>query len=412
MRKALFGRCALGAAISLTGSVCLGAAGGSAASASSSPITIGFISDITGVAASTFQDSPGGAQARIALQNAQGGVDGHKIKLVVEDDQSSPSTNQTVSEDLVQNKGAFGVIDYSAFTFGGYKYLQQQGIPVTGGGFDGPEWNAQPNVNMFDTAPPLDGLIDGSYYAADPTKIYKSLGIHKVAGLAYGISQSSQQSIKSIFSVLPSSKCYENLSVPFGGVDFTADVLQVKQAGCDTVIGSFVDASDIALSQAVKNAGIKAKQIYFTGYDQNVLGSPNARAAADGDYFTAAINFTTPNTATQDMLKALKKYDPSYKGGIPDYGLYGAYLSADLMIKGLELAGKNPTRSAFITNLRKVKSYNAGGILPGTTLFTGFGTAGIVPKTLCGYYMQLKGTQFHVVTGKAICGKAVPVAPS
>ena len=413
MRKALFGRLALAATVSVIASACLGVSGASPASASSKPIIIGFISDITGVAASTFQDSPGGAQARIALQNAKGGVNGHKLKLVVEDDQSSPSTNQTVSQDLVQNKGAFGVINYSAFTFGGYKYLQQQGVPVTGGGFDGPEWNAQPNVNMFDTSPPLDGLINGNYYAGDPTNIYKQLGIHKIAGLAYGISQSSQQSIKSIFSVLPASaKCYENLSVPFGGVDFTADVLQIKQAGCDTVIGSFVDASDIALSQAVKNSGIKAKQIYFTGYDQNILSSPNARAASDGDYFTAAINFTTPNAATKGMLNALKKYDPSYKGGIPDYGLYGSYLSADLMIKGLQVAGKNPTRASFISNLRKVKSYDAGGILPGITSFVGFGTAKIVPKSLCGYYMQLKGAQFHVVTGKPICSKTVPVAPS
>ena len=218
MRKALLGRCALGGALVLSGSVSLGAVAAAPASAAPSPITIGFVSDITGVAASTFQDSPGGAQARIALQNSRGGVDGHKLKLVVEGDQSSPTTNLTVSEDLVQNKGAFGVIDYSAFTFGGYKYLQQQGVPVTGGGFDGPEWNAQPNVNMFDTGPPLDGLINGHYYAAEPTSIYKTLGIHKIAGLAYGISQSSQQSIKSIFSLLPpGDKCYENLSVPFGG---------------------------------------------------------------------------------------------------------------------------------------------------------------------------------------------------
>ena len=33
------------------------------------------------------------------------------------------------------------------------------------------------------------------------------------------------------------------------------------------------------------------------------------------------------------------------------------------MIKGLELAGKNPTRQAFISNLRKVGNYTAGGLL-------------------------------------------------
>ena len=42
-----------------------------------------------------------------------GGVDGHQLKLVAEDDQSSPTVNNTAGEDLVTNKGAFGIIDFS-----------------------------------------------------------------------------------------------------------------------------------------------------------------------------------------------------------------------------------------------------------------------------------------------------------
>src|ERR1700677_2873040 len=53
---------------------------------SGSPITIGFYGDLTGVSSSTFADGPAGAMARVDLQNAQGGVDGHKLKLDVEDD--------------------------------------------------------------------------------------------------------------------------------------------------------------------------------------------------------------------------------------------------------------------------------------------------------------------------------------
>ncbi len=384
------------------------------ASGAASPITIGYISSLTGVASSTFFDGPGGARARIDLQNAEGGVHGHKIDLVVEDDQSSPATNQTVSQELVENRHVLGIVDFSAFVFGGARYLQQQGVPVTGGGFDGPEWGQKANVNMFDTGPPLSGPVDGKYYTSNAGgKLYKELGVTKLAGLAYGISESSQLSIELTFDSAASQvqKCYENLSVPFGGVDFTADVLQIKQAGCNGVVGSFVDASDVALSQAVKDAGIKAKQFYFTGYDQNILDNPTARAAADGDYFTAGINFTTPNAPVRKMLATLRRYDPSYKGGIPDYGVYGSYLAADLMIKGLEVAGTNPTRASFITNLRKVGSYNAGGILPSSITFRGFGTPAMVPKVACGYEVQLLGAQFHVLNGgKPLCGHYVPIS--
>jgi branched-chain amino acid transport system substrate-binding protein len=409
------GRCAVavvGAAALMTTSF----AGVSAAASTKSTIVIGYITDLTGVASSTFADGAGGAQARIDAQNAAGGVNGHKLKLVVEDDQSSPTTNNTASQDLVENKGAFGVIQFSAFTFGGYKYLQAQGVPVTGAAFDGPEWGVQPNTNMFSYAALVDtpiGTPPTNYGATNTASVFKSLGASKVGGLAFGISESSQQSIRAVYAggqaIGGVSQCYNNASVPFGGVDFTADVLQIKSSGCNGVVASFVDTSDIALAQALKNGGVSAKQIYFTGYDQQVLDSPTARAALSGTYEDAAINFSTPTAAVKKMIATVKKYDSAYTGGIMDLGLYGSYISADLMIKGLQMAGSNPTRSKFISKLRTLKAYTANGILPSPTPMSGFGTANIVPKTICAYFMQLKGNQFVPYKGGAICGKRIPV---
>ena len=107
------------------------------------------------------------------------------------------------------------------------------------------------------------------------------------------------------------------------------------------------------------------------------------------------------------MLKALKKYDPSYKGGIPDFGLIGSYISADLAIKGLSVGGKNPTPSSVVTNLRKVASYNAGGILPSSVTFRGFATLASLPQTTCGYYEQLVNDHYVLYKGKALCGQRI-----
>jgi len=113
------------------------------------------------------------------------------------------------------------------------------------------------------------------------------------------------------------------------------------------------------------------------------------------------------HTAADNQFVAnLKKYDPHYKGGYPSYGLTGSYLSADLMIRGLELAGRNPTRAAFISNLRKVKSYTAGGLLPNAANFTNFGH---LNKTGCMYVTKVEGTQFVTIHNKKpYCGKLIP----
>src|SRR5271168_1346405 len=62
-----------------------------AASASPAPITIAYITDLTGEGGSQNGTSPAGFNARIALQNAQGGVNGHNLVPLVIDDQTNPT---------------------------------------------------------------------------------------------------------------------------------------------------------------------------------------------------------------------------------------------------------------------------------------------------------------------------------
>jgi branched-chain amino acid transport system substrate-binding protein len=400
----------VGAALLAVVVVPVAAAG--AASPTKSVITIGYITSETGVASSSFADGAEGAEARIDAQNAMGGVNGHKLKLVAEDDQSSPTTNQTAAQDLVQTKGALGVIDFSSFTFAAAPYLNKQGVPVTGSEFDGPEWGQQPYSNMFTFTPATYTAFGGNYYnyLSGIAKFLKKQGVTKMAGLSYGISPSAQRSVNQMLTAMKRigvPTCFNNSSVPFGAVDFTASALSIKNAGCNGVHAAFVDASDIALSNAVKQAGVKAVQYYYEGYDQTVLNSPTALTALDGDYFPSPFNFITPTGATETMLNTLAKYDTSFhKGDIPDLGLYGSYIAADLMIYGLQHAGSNPTAQSFITNLRKVTNYTASGLYAATPVsFTNFGTVKMLPKKYCSYYVQLKGSKFVAANGgQLLCG--------
>jgi branched-chain amino acid transport system substrate-binding protein len=413
------------AVIVLTASVAGAASTAAAASGSSGPgvtsktITIGYITSDTGVASSTFTDGAAGAMARVKQQNAEGGVDGRKLVLVTKDDTSSPSANQTAAQELVQQDNAFGVVDFSALAFGGAKYLNQQGIPVTGSEFDGPEWGMQPNSNMFTYSPPLYTPYNGKMYTYTFFGTFlKSIGVTKLSSLAYGISPSATDAAAATVASATAAgikNCYSNYSVPFGAVDFTADVLAIKSNGCNGVQAPLVDASDVALATAVKQGGVKAKQLYYTGYSTDVAENSTSAAAFDGNYVEAGINFTTPSAPVTSMLNAFKKYDPSYSASdIPDLGLYGSYIAVDLMIKGLQVAGKNPTRSSFIKNLRQVSSYNAGGILPSPVTFKGFGTLAMIPKTGCTYVVQLKGSKFVVANGGTpVCGTRMTyTAPS
>jgi branched-chain amino acid transport system substrate-binding protein len=110
----------------------------------------------------------------------------------------------------------------------------------------------------------------------------------------------------------------------------------------------------------------------------------------------------------KDFRAALQKYQGF--SGVPGFDWYEGWTNMDLMIKGLEVAGKNPTRQSFITNLRTVSGYDADGLLPNPIDF-GLAAFGKSPAKTCGWYAKLQGTTFVPVPsdGKPVCG--TPISP-
>ena len=207
------------------------AAGTAGAATSGSPITIAMVSSLTGEGASEFSQAPAGFNARIALQNAQGGVDGHKIKGIVLDDQTSPSGVATAVQNAL-SKGVVGIVSTSPLFFLAAKYPNQAGIPVTGGFFDGPEWGQQPYTNMFAADV---GSVDQKYPVNTAIGAFmKAHGGTVVCSYGYSISPSSTRSAIGTamsFQHAGGKVGVLDTSLPFGGVEFTTQALQAKQAG-------------------------------------------------------------------------------------------------------------------------------------------------------------------------------------
>jgi branched-chain amino acid transport system substrate-binding protein len=344
-----------------------GAASGLTASApgvTAKTITVGLITEESGSGASGAVGIPQAFKARIDQQNAEGGVDGRKIQVIVEDDESMSSDNGTAAQALV-SKGVFAINDNSAFVYGAAGQLTQQGIPVVGGGYDGPEWTAPTSTNMFSTA---YGVFNGAQqprYLVDPT-LLKKAGAKNFAVLGYSISPSSSGAAANEAVSLKQAGFtvgYLDTSLPFGTVNVTATALAMKAAGVDSMAAEIDGNTELALITAGEQAGIKWKYVVLaTGYGQSWLSNPTAVSESQGLYFgvlQTPVELNTPATIAQQA--ALKKY--AGFSGVPDFGYSEGWESASLMIEGLQVAGKNPTRQSFITNLRKVTSWNDNGLL-------------------------------------------------
>ena len=369
-------------------------------------ITVGIITSTVGVAGPNFVHYADGARARFDVANADGGINGRKLTLTAVDDGGSLTQNQTAAQDLV-SKNVFAVIAGTPFFFASAKYLNQQGVPVTGGGFDGPEWGQQPNTNMFsftgNTGPNF--LINSESLGG--VNFIKMQGGTNIAAMGYGISPSSSASAQAFGITAPKvglKAGYINTSIPFGGVNVGPIVLAMKAAHVDSAALQMDNNTNFAIITAAKQAGLNLKvAVSATGYGQSLLDDKSALAAAEGSYFISEGPplSSAPEKAFRAALKKYANFD-----GVPGFDWYYGWMSADLMVKGLEVAGKNPTRQSFIDKLHGVTGYDGEGLLPQAVdlSLAGFGKPA---ATACGWYAQVKNGQFVPVPsdGKPVCGK-------
>jgi len=383
------------------------AAGTAGAAASKSPYTIVMITSLTGPGSSEFSQAAAGFNARVALQNAQGGVNGHKITGVVLDDQTSPTEIATAVQDAL-SKGAVGIVSISPLFFLAAKYPQQAGMPVTGGFFDGPEWGQQPYTNMFASDV---GSVDDKYPVNTSIGAFmKAHGGTVICSYGYGISPSSSRSAvgTNLSFVHAGGKVgVLDTAIPFGSVAMTTPALTAKQKGCNAYYAGLDDNSNDALATALQQEGVKPKVMVFpTGYESSAIGTPAWKSVQGGYFETEFRPFSLPNAGTQQMQSALEKYAHFSSKEFPSFSQYESWLGADLMIKGLQLAGPNPTHASVISALRKIKSYNGNGLLPENINYsTAFGHD--LAKS-CGWYMKAEKSGFVAVSSQPWCGTDLP----
>jgi ABC-type branched-subunit amino acid transport system substrate-binding protein len=376
------------------------------ASASGAPITIAYVTSVTGPGGPEDGSSPAAFKARLALQNAEGGVHGHKLVPLVIDDQTSPSEIATAVQEA--DSKAFAIVSQSPLFFLAAKYPHQQGVPVTGSYSDGPEWGEKPYTNMFAAD---NGSVDPKYPVNTQLgSIIKHFGGTVLGAYGYGISPSSSRAAIATgdsFKHAGGKVGVVDTSIPFGSVAFTSIALTAKQNGVNSLAPEMDSNSNYALAEALEQSGVKMKAMLFaTGYEPDVIHSP-AWPSLQGGYFLSLFRpWLLPNAGTEQMQAAMEKYAHFTKSDFPTFSQYEAWAGADLMIKGLELAGPNPTRAAVIKDLRGLKSYNANGLLPQSldysTIF------GHDPTQECSWVVQAEKNGFKVVSAQPFCGRDLP----
>lgn len=372
---------------------------GSSKSPSSSPhsYTIGLLTDITGITATSNNSSVQGVKAGIRLAQQ----DGYNIKYVLADTGSSVTGALSAAQRLVQVDHVFAVLAVSTFTFAAAPFLASHGIPVVGASQDGPEWLT--DKNMFSPFGPQDGAKVATTHGL----VLKELGGTVVGSVGYGIAASANAAKAFAKSAQDEGLKigYLNTNFPLSSTNVEPVAFAMKNAGVNAFAAPLAPNTALALLVALQQVGVTLKaSILLTGYGGDLSqAGPGALRNEQGAYFEVPfepIEMHTP--ATERFSANLKAVGVTTD---PTFAEYQGYTSMDMLVQGLKNAGSKPTRASLIAGMNGLKAYDAAGLLGTHTFNVGARVGVSAGVDNCLWVTKLVGSNFDLIPGmEPICG--------
>jgi len=361
-----------------------------------STITIGAVFPKSGAAAATFTGFDTAAKLRFDQENAAGGINGRTIVVSSYDDQASGAQQTVVANKMTQQDSVFGVVAASV-TDTMYPMLKEKGIPVAGLG-NLPPYTADPNAfGAYGPYAPGFGNTSGPQRMADA-------GATKIAVLNH-VSPAAESSADAFADSVPSvggEVVLRKADLPLGSYDATSTALLIKKSGADGVYEVVLPEGGVAIGQAMKQQGLDPAAVYIPAMtDPEVI----KQAAGPLEGVISSGYGTVPVTLDAPAVKGY--FDGMTAGGLSPYLPLApvGFLSADILVKGLQAAGPCPTREAVISALRAVTDYDGGGMLPGPVSFA----PGLVPNgtpSNCTWFVTIHDG-VGVPDEQATCGETI-----
>lgn len=370
-----------------------------------SEIKVGTVAPMTGPSSGSgfFPNIIEGVKARFEAANDANELGGRKLTLVSEDDKGDTAQNVASVQKLVEQDKVYGIITESAAAPASAPYLNQKKIPVVGWQLGLDIYGKYPNFFGFQNANAAD-LVHN--YTSRNAASQAAAGAKKVAliGSNQGNSAVFIEQVADSYKQFPKlgvTDVYKNTDVPIGNTDWGSYAEEIKKSGADTLYTALATTDNIALVNALKQAGAPIQHILLSaGYDPRVAAIPAFDGAILGLEFKPLE--TTPEPPGITAFKAaMAKYSPD--AAVNQSAAVG-WLSANTFIEGIKQAGVScPTWNGFVNNLRLLKGYTADGFFDPINFQEVFNK-----PFACAYYVQVVGGKFvPTFDGKPVCGQVV-----
>ena len=316
-------------------------------------VVVGAFQDQSGAAAVVGINMRKGMEAYFNWVNAQGGVNGRKIKFIVEDDGFQAARAIAATRKLVEQDKVFALVGTlgTPGVAATIDYIMEKQIPSIYQGSGISALAFPPKKYIFPVQPNF--ISEGRIVA---TYVVENLKMKKVA-VACEQTDIGTEGLRGVREQLAMYKMEPVEVVNFGAadVDFSSQILKLMRAKPDAVI----------IYSTLKPAAGFLKQAKVMGLDAQFLttyvnADPIQMPALAGD---ACVGLIAPGWVPVlgndvDSVRYLEIYQATYPKEMPSAFAAAGFIAGEVFCEGLKRAGKSPTREGLIAAMESLRDWD------------------------------------------------------
>lgn len=328
-------------AVTLAGAAGLAAAGG----VTDTEIVIGSHLDLSGPTAAGMPMLRNAMQMRIDEVNAAGGVNGRRIRLVVEDNGSQPQQAVRAVQKLIKSDDVFAILN--AFGSGPnaatVKAATDAGVVVFA------PWAASAIVQRVGGGSPLVFTTVQNYdttTAAGLSWAIRNWGSKKV-GVIYQegpfgdlVRAGVAEAMKAANMTVAAEAAYK-----VGDIDFSSQVARLKAADVDLILAGTVVRETVGVMAEVKKLGWDVK-VLTTIPGRSSIVARLGKDTVEGLYGLGGWRIHDASSQDAGAQKFIAAYRAKFNAD-PDENAANAYSYTDWFVKCLQAAGRNLSAQSF-----------------------------------------------------------------
>src|SRR6266850_1337667 len=306
-------------------------------------IVVGTAQDLSGPIVSLSKPAVNGMRMQIDEINAAGGINGRKLRLVVEDHGYDPKKAVLAAQKMVQQDqifAAIGSIGTPTAMAAMSIYLDAKVahlFPLTGA------------REMFNPIAPLKFSFAAPYYdqmRAGIKRLVKEKGLKKVCALyqdddfGLEVMRGGEIGLKDLGTDFVERTTYKR-----GATEFSSQVAKMKEAGCDGVVMGTIIRETIGVIGTAKKLDWNPVFVGTTASYSEIIHKLGG-ALVNGFYSACTINYPYEDDKSEKVRAWFSSYKDKYKEDPTVLSAYGYQLTG-LFAEAAKKAGKdlNPDRS-------------------------------------------------------------------